>query len=1087
MEIIKLPRLERIVFHKKGCNNIIKQMIAPEFDLPLNIEETSRSYVIINYLDAKYCLTCNKETYPQDITYVLLTDTRPTKEKLASCSVCIKCWLKHPLLKEYSTKEVIQSWKNDFFFKEEDQNNNGLRLPQIGALHMILGHLKMPLETATVVLPTGTGKTETMLSALVANQCERLLVTVPSNSLRNQIFDKFESFGLLKSFGIIGKKSLYPMVGIIKEKFETSDLLKSFLAQCNVIVTTMQILTGCSDEEQNLFVSQCSHIFIDEAHHVKAPSWNLFKSRFPAEKVIQFTATPFRNDGQRLDGKIIFNFPLKYAQEQGYFTKIDFIPIKEYDSDKADEIIAEIAVQRLREDLVKYNHILMARCATKERAEKIFEIYKTHTDLNPVIIYSNCHDYRNVYQKILRKEAKIIVCVDMLGEGFDLPELKIAAFHDIRKSLPVTLQFAGRFTRTKYDEKLGHASFIANIADLDVRAELEDLYADGANWNQILSDTSYERIDNEEEYKNLMDGFENLSNSNIPFSNIHPKFSVVVYKNKTKSWFPNNFSKGIPGFEDLQYKFHDINAGEKILVIVTARIVNVEWVNHKDIQQLVWDMIIVFWDTKNNLLFINSSDNGSLYKELAEAIIGDKDKQPELIRGVDVFKAFHNIKRTKLRNVGLKYFIGKDIRFRMHVGYDVAEALSLAERQKGEKAFVVGNGFEGGERTNIGASYKGRIWNVIKKGDLKEFKQWCVELGEKLVDKSIDSNQILKETLIPEAIATIPDIAAICIDWDEDVYMAHENHYRFSIGGSISTLADTDIQLEKEQCVKGKLLFSIITDFKKADFELELFENANGDDRYADFKINQRSSEKVEVAYGNKTMTGIQFFEKYIPTIWFADGSALTGNEYVQLKQIINVYPKDNIIAWNWQGVSLCNESQQVYPKITDSIQYKVIEELKKGDFDIIYDDDYSGEIADVITIKLYPDKICVGLYHLKFAIDGRVSDQIKNLYEVCGQAQKSVHWKHKEGADFFNHLLRRENKKRNGYSCSRLEVGTKQELEKLLSIAKKEIPMEYEIYIVQPGFSKTTATNEILTLLGVTENYIKEVAGINLKVIANQ
>ena len=46
---------------------------------------------------------------------------------------------------------------------------------------------------------------------------------------------------------------------------------------------------------------------------------------------------------------------------------------------------------------------------------------------------------------------------------------------------------------------------------------------------------------------------------------------------------------------------------------------------------------------------------------------------------------------------------------------------------------------------------------------------------------------------------------------------------------------------------------------------------------------------------------------------------------------------------------------------------------------------------------------------------------------------------------------------------------------------------MEYEIYIVQPGFSKATATNEILTLLGVTENYLKEVAGINLKVIANQ
>jgi hypothetical protein len=55
-----------------------------------------------------------------------------------------------------------------------------------------------------------------------------------------------------------------------------------------------------------------------------------------------------------------------------------------------------------------------------------------------------------------------VICVDMLGEGFDLPELKIAAFHDIRKSLAVTLQLAGRFTRFRPD--LGEATFIANIA-----------------------------------------------------------------------------------------------------------------------------------------------------------------------------------------------------------------------------------------------------------------------------------------------------------------------------------------------------------------------------------------------------------------------------------------------------------------------------------------------------------------------------------------------------------------------------------------------------------------------------------------------
>lgn len=1089
MDTIKLPQLERIVFQQIGCKNKIKQLIAPEMDLPINIVANDRSYVIIDFEGIKYCLTCNSDSYPNDIEYVLLTNVRPTSERLIAKTITIKGWLKHLLQKEYTVEEVISSWKDDFFFKEENRvmGINGLRSPQLGALHMILGHLQLPLDTATIVLPTGTGKTETMLSALVANQCKRLLVTVPSNSLRIQLFEKFETTGLLKKFGVIGKKSLYPIVGIINEKFKSPEELKVFIEKCNVIVTTMHILIRCSDNEQEIVVSACSNIFIDEAHHVKAPSWNQFKSKFPAEKVIQFTATPFRNDGQRLDGKIIYNFPLKYAQEQGYFTKIDFIPIREYDSDKADEKIAEVAVQRLRVDLKNHNHILMARCATKERAEKIFELYKKHADLTPVIIYSNCPDYKETYRKITQKDAKIIVCVDMLGEGFDLPELKIAAFHDIRKSLPITLQFAGRFTRTKYDEKLGHASFVANIADLDVRAELEELYADGANWNQILSDTSFGRINDEEEYKNLMDGFENISNSNIPFSNIRPKFSVVVYKNKTDGWFPSNFSKGIPGFDDLEYQFHDINKEEKILVIITARRGNVEWVKHKDIQEVVWDMIVVFWDTKNNLLFINSSDNGSLYKELAEAIIGDGEaKKPEIIKGIDVFKTFYNINRTKLRNVGLKYFIGKDIRFRMHVGSDVAEALSLAEKQKGEKAFVVGSGFEEGEPVNIGASYKGRIWNVIKKGDLKDFKQWCLEIGDKLINKDIDSNQILKETLIPKTISIVPDVYPVCIDWDEDVYMSHENHYRFSIGGSNTTVANTDISLTSP-FENGKLLFSIITDHKKADFELKLFENTTTDEPYADFSIVQISKEKVEVSNGSKTYTGVQFFEKYIPTIWFADGSALTGNEYVQLKQIINVYPKDNILVWNWQGVSLEKESQHVNPKITDSIQYKVIEELKKDNYDIIYDDDYSGEIADVVTFKLHPDKLSVGLYHLKFAIDGKVTEQVKNLYEVCGQAQKSVHWKHKEGTEFINHLLRRETKNRNGQTCSRLEVGSSDDLKKLLSIAKKEIPMEYEIYIVQPGFSKAAATNEILTLLGVTENYLKEVAGINLKVIANQ
>ena len=45
------------------------------------------------------------------------------------------------------------------------------------------------------------------------------------------------------------------------------------------------------------------------------------------------------------------------------------------------------------------------------------------------------------------RQSRVVVCVDMLGEGFDLPQLKVAAIHDLHKSLAVTLQFIGRFAR----------------------------------------------------------------------------------------------------------------------------------------------------------------------------------------------------------------------------------------------------------------------------------------------------------------------------------------------------------------------------------------------------------------------------------------------------------------------------------------------------------------------------------------------------------------------------------------------------------------------------------------------------------------
>lgn len=736
----------------------------------------------------------------------------------------------------------------------------------------------------------------------------------------------------------------------------------------------------------------------------------------------------------------------------------------------------------------------MARCETKKRAQAVYKIYKELCpELRIVLLYSGCPDYNENYNNVLKRNVDIVVCVNMLGEGFDLPELKIAAFHDIRKSLPITLQFAGRFTRTSRDLELGDASFVANIADLTVRQELDSLYEEDADWNSLLADANDNKVTDEKEFKDFIDGFKSESESRIPVSSIYPKFSTVVYQSYTNGWHPEDFYKGIRGYEKLDYHSFDLNVNEKLLVAVMAKEQNVEGIKVKDVRTMAWSYLVLFWDEKKNLLYINSLDNSSLYHDVAKYVIGAPGKEPMLIKGTDVFKTFYDLKRTKLRNVGLKVYLGKDIRYRMHTGRDVGNGLSRIEKMSSEKSFVVGDGFENGEKTSIGASYKGRIWSLCGNGNILDFKKWCIEQGEKLTNPTIDANQILQETLIPEMIKEFPNnTIPFSIDWDDEMWKESETRFCFNLLGTESYMYNTDIELVENEVESNKIRFAVYNSVQRVEFQLELFENTeNEENKFPDYKIKQLTPGEALIRYGTRTFNLIDFFEKEenVPTIYFTNGASLRGNEYIVLNSAPALYDKNCLHGWNWDGVDLLKESQGIRPYLKmDSIQYNLIQKLIQQDYDIVYDDDNAGEIADVITLKFFDNEIHVELYHLKFAHEGKITSQIANFYEVCGQAQKSANWKYKEPEDMLNHLLRREKKKsRNGGECSRIYKGTLEKLVELMKLAKRKLPVKYSVFIVQPGVSKDTASDEILSLLGVTESYLKDRTGIELQVIVNE
>jgi len=991
---------------------------------------------------------------------------------------------------EFDTPEnVLVSWNNQFRIKKEilQEEIQGLRNPQIGALHSILSHWTFSTEIGTVVLPTGTGKTETMLAALVSEKIKKLLVIVPTDPLRKQISQKFIKLGLLKQLGLINDEVKCPIVGVVNSKFDSDEIATSFYEKVNVIVATASIISRMDSGILDSLKNSCTHLFIDEAHHTEAKTWKKIRNSFNERLIIQFTATPFRNDNKKIEGKIIYNYPLRKAQEEGYFKAINFIKIYEYSTPKMDIAIAERAVEQLRADKQNYPHILLARVGTQKRADEVFEIYNQYEEFRVVKIHSGMRvrPKREAHQKILNKEVDIIVCVDMLGEGFDLPQLKIAAFHDIRKSLPITLQFVGRFTRTQHDQELGDASIIVNLANIEVSNELDDLYSRDPDWNKLLPYLSENRTQQEIDLYNFVSGFQGNEEFPISIQSFKPALSTVVFKNHTTSWFPTNYVKGLPPAEDFEVLRHTINSEEKILVIVYARKIPTDWVDNDLIADLIWGFYVVYWETRNNLLFIHSSDNSSLHLNLAKSIIGD---EAELINGDNggrIFRTLSGIQRFKLQNVGLTEVIGKLIRFVMRVGSDIEPALSRSQIQRAKKAMIFGSGHENGAPISIGCSFKGRIWSR-RKNDISTFVKWCKNIGNKITNESIDANEVLRGALVPKAINERPQVYPFMIDWGKDIYIQSETKYSFLVNEAEYQLYNTDLILIRPSD-QGNIRFGLKTQQNIfVQLELELFDSGRG---YSDFRFNKISpNSDVFVKYGTKSEKIEDYFYEDTPPIWFANGDYLEGNNYIQLRDSLNPFKSEDIISWDWTNVDLSAESQGAN-KIENSIQYKTFEILKDAemDYDVLFDDDDTGEIADVVAIKVLEGRILIELYHLKFAIDGITSRRIDNLYQVCGQAQKSVNWKFKKGKEFLEHLLRRDALRTNRGANSRFEKGTKEDLIYIIDLVNNRVPLDFDIIIIQPGISKSNISESQLTLLGVVETYLMERAMIKLKVIGSK
>ncbi len=973
-------------------------------------------------------------------------------------------------------EDVLETYRDALSFAEESPSAPGLRSPQCGALHSVLGYwtTKSPVP-ATVVMPTGTGKTETMLALLVAARLPRLLVLVPSDVLRIQVAEKFESLGVLQELGVVSSTALRPVVGRLAHALSGPDAAISFAEACNVIVATPQSLSRCTPEARAELLERCSHLFIDEAHHVAAPTWSTIRQQFEGKPVVQFTATPFREDGRHLQGRVIYAFPLREAQVQNFFSPIDYTSVIDFRD--VDRAVAVQSIARLRTDLTEgYDHVLMARVRGISRAKEIRELYEDLApDLAPVIINYQLSQtsQRQALAALRERTSRVIVCVNMLGEGFDLPALKVAAVHDPQKSLAVTLQFIGRFARTSSRGNFGTASVFVARREIEIDSRLRELYAEDSDWNLVLRDLSHAAVEQQQALSDFEDGFASLPEE-VTLRSLLPKLSTVVYQTKTSQWDPQAIVDHF-GEENLLTMPIGLNAQAGVAWCVVERRTNVTWGDLKTVEEVAYELYVLYFDATRRLLYINNSANDGVFENLAAAVAGEGAVR---FTGSTVYRVMADIDRLIPNTVGVLDAHDQFRRFSMHVGADVTASFSHAEAGTKSQTNISGGGYRGGERVNISASLKGRIWSQAAASSLKHWRDWCDAIGDKLLDNSLTIEKVIGKFILPIELTSRPAGALLAVEWPWSVHMLQADSMRLSYQGKVYEAVYTDLVPDNDpDCDTFK--FTVKTGAWEVAYEATV---ENGHLRYY-----CTDGEDVSVVRPRSEQPLSEWFNEH-GLLFVLDGDRTVDGDLL-IKPTWDRPPFDTkeLIPLDWSATNIKVESQ-TKEKLQESIQCRAITEIKNEHWDVVLDDDGTGEIADIVALRIDESGpgLLVRLVHCKFSHGDKPGARIDDLYDVCGQAQKSVMWRRNDLKPFFRTLDDRAKKKQDRDGVSPYEVG---DINKLYEISDKAIvlPRRMEIVIAQPGLSAAKASTQQLDLLASTQSYLQTTIKAPLTVWCSQ
>lgn len=345
-----------------------------------------------------------------------------------------------------------------------------------------------------IVLPVGCGKSGCITLTPFAFKATRTLVVAPGVQIAGQLRDDFDparpDMFYIKCNVLPGQPYPEP----VEIRGTTTNIAD--LDEADVVITNIQQLQGPANPWlENLPENFFDMILFDEGHHNVAASWDALRARFPNARIVNFSATPTRADGQLMAGRILYSYPVFRAIQEGYVKRLKAVVLNprtlryvrrqdgqeievgleevrqlgEQDADFRRSIVTSTEtlntivnasireLDKLRTATGDNRLKIIASALNFEHCRQIVETYRAR-GRRADYVHSREEGVANerVLQRLENHQLDVIVQVRKLGEGFDHPFLAVAAVFSIFRNLSPFVQFVGRIMRVIEGDAPGH-------------------------------------------------------------------------------------------------------------------------------------------------------------------------------------------------------------------------------------------------------------------------------------------------------------------------------------------------------------------------------------------------------------------------------------------------------------------------------------------------------------------------------------------------------------------------------------------------------------------------------------------------------